>query len=247
MKTKPTIAILQNPGNHFLFELADKLTLPCLAKITNDYQYYLTIIDDKLALIENHKNSQPLIIDFTSRKNFIRTNSSWRQELIARACGVKAGYRPSIIDATAGFGEDAIVLASIGCKVTMVERSSILIALLDDALQRLNKTISSPLDIELIHADSINYLTTCEFKPDVIYLDPMFPTRQKSALVKKKMRILRDLVSEDADSQTLFAIAKQRARKRLVVKRPKLAPTIDETKPDISFTGSSCRFDVYML
>ncbi|WP_445775347.1 class I SAM-dependent methyltransferase, partial [Shewanella sp.] len=45
-----------------------------------------------------------------------------RGQSIAKAVGLKQGVTPTVVDGTAGLGRDAFVLASLGCKVIMVER-----------------------------------------------------------------------------------------------------------------------------
>ena len=97
--------------------------------------------------------------------------------------------------------------------------------------------------------DAITYLAKLPKTkyPDVIYLDPMFPSRSKSALNKKSMRILKEIVGKDSDSDQLLKIALKTALKRVVVKRPKLAPHLAGKKPDITYRGKSSRFDVYLI
>lgn len=103
-------------------------------------------------------------------------------------------------------------------------------------------------NLQLIAQDGLNYLEQLSEldKPEVIYLDPMYPHRTKSALVKKEMRILRHLVGNDQDAQMLCQQALQKAKKRVVVKRPRIAEPL-LAKPDIVFSGSNSRFDVYLI
>jgi len=178
-----------------------------------------------------------------------------KNQLIAKAVGIKSTEKLFVLDVTAGLGRDAFVLATLGCDVLMCERSKIIYALLEDGLKRAEKEEwFRALSLKLICIDAIDYLQTITetlsptptFIPDVIYIDPMFPERTKSALVKKEMRILREVVGDDVDSEKLFQLALTVAKKRVVVKRSALAPTITEDKPDIIFKGSSSRFDVYL-
>ena len=110
-----------------------------------------------------------------------------RGQDIAKAVGLKHGFTPNVLDATAGLGRDAFVLATLGCHVTMMERMPIVAALLEDGLERA-KLSSEVNDItermNLIHASSIENMSLAT-RPDVIYLDPMYPHREKSAAVKK--------------------------------------------------------------
>lgn len=195
-------------------------------------------------------NSTKLIyIDFLSGKINYRRKQSGR-ELLARAVGIKGNYRPTIIDATAGLGRDGFMLACWGCKVLMLERSPVIAALLQDGLTRAfaDPELAKQLSIQLINIDAQIYfakLSSDQF-PDVIYLDPMHPTRTKSALVKKEMRIVREIVGEDADADVLLLAALKHTKNRVVVKRPRLAPPLANLKPDFTIEGKQQRFDVYL-
>lgn len=173
-----------------------------------------------------------------------------RGEAVAKAVGIKSGYLPDVVDATAGLGRDAFVLASVGCKVRMLERNSVVAALLDDGLRRgyNDAEIGGWLKerLTLLHASSLSALSEIQFRPDVVYLDPMFPHRQKSALVKKEMRVFQSLVGEDLDADGLLAPACELAKKRVVVKRPGYAPYLAARKPQASVTTKSHRFDLYV-
>ena len=173
-----------------------------------------------------------------------------RGEAVAKAVGIKGDYLPTVIDATAGLGRDAFVLACVGCKVTLVERNPIVAALLEDGLNRAyqDAEIGGFMQERMQLADIRSILEFPQEQPiaDVVYLDPMYPHKQKSALVKKEMRVFQHLVGEDLDADIFFAPAKQLARKRVVVKRPDYAPFIAEQKPDFSQETKNHRFDVYL-
>lgn len=172
-----------------------------------------------------------------------------RGEAIAKAVGVKGYYLPTVIDATAGLGRDAFVLASIGCQVTMFERHPVVAALLADGLDRAyqDPTIGQLLQkqLRLIYNSSLHGLSLYQDKPDVVYLDPMFPHRQKSALVKKEMRIFQQLVGSDLDAEELLEPARRLAKKRVVVKRPDYAPFLANQKPTAEIKTKNHRFDIY--
>lgn len=199
-------------------------------------------------------NSKPdICIDFASASNnYRRLHGGGRGQAIVKAVGLKTyGLPLVIIDATAGLGQDAFVLACVGCKVTMFERSPVIAELLADALNRGSATaeISGIIaNMQLIHGDAIQLLNSLASHqyPDVIYLDPMFPLRNKTSLVKKQMRILKELVGEDLDADQLLAIACSVAKRRVVVKRPKNAPFLNNITPHASQVGKSNRFDIYM-
>lgn len=173
-----------------------------------------------------------------------------RGEAVAKAVGIKGDYLPTVIDATAGLGRDAFVLASIGCRVKLVERHPVVRALLEDGLQRAyqDADIGSFMQerMILIDARTIDELSPEREFADVVYLDPMYPHKQKSALVKKEMRVFQHLIGADLDSDSFFAPAKQLAHKRVVVKRPDYAPYLDNQTPDFSHTTKNHRFDVYL-
>lgn len=172
-----------------------------------------------------------------------------RGEAVAKAVGIKGGYLPSVIDATAGLGRDAFVLASLGCRVRMLERHPVVAALLDDGLQRgyQNAEIGGWLRerLTLIHASSLDALGEMQDKPDVIYLDPMYPHKQKSALVKKEMRVFQTLVGADNDADGLLEPARRLAKKRVVVKRPDYAPPLAGIATQSAIVTKSHRFDIY--
>ena len=182
-----------------------------------------------------------------------------RGQPLARAVGLKHGANPSVVDATAGLGRDAYVLANLGAPVTMIERSPILAALLEDGLKRLaaepELSEMTERQLHLVHANAIDWLLQqakqSDNRPDVVYMDPMYPHRSKSALVKKEMRALRALVGDDEDSAQLLHAARQCALKRVVVKRPKGAPVISDgnnaSLPSGNVQSKNTRYDIYTV
>jgi 16S rRNA (guanine1516-N2)-methyltransferase len=175
-----------------------------------------------------------------------------RGQTIAKAVGLKGGNNPSVVDATAGLGRDAFVLASLGCQVTMVERSAVVAALLADGLKRaaadaeIGQWIGQRM--RLVQSDAISWMNELDESdfPDVVYLDPMFPHKQKSALVKKEMRLFQKLLGLDEMAGELLTAALRIAKKRVVVKRPDHAPCLSDRKPTMQIKGKKHRFDVYV-
>ncbi len=179
-------------------------------------------------------------------------------QAIAKAAGLNKGATPTILDGTAGLGRDAFVLASLGCKVQMVERHPVVAALLDDGLQRAKQDpeIGGWVGerMSLIHASSHTALDDLAqdesfTKPDVVYLDPMYPhpeNKKKSALVKKEMRVFQSLVGADLDADNLLQPALTLATKRVVVKRPDYANWLADQKPTMAIETKKNRFDVYV-
>ncbi len=171
-----------------------------------------------------------------------------RGQDIAKAIGLKHGFAPHVLDATAGLGRDAFVLASLGCQVTLMERMPVVAALLDDGLARakLNNDVCDIANsMQLIHSSAIEDMNLAS-QIDVIYLDPMYPHREKSAAVKKEMRVFQSLVGEDLDADSLLAPALELAKYRVVVKRPNYAPPLADKKPSMSIKMKKNRFDVYV-
>lgn len=172
-----------------------------------------------------------------------------RGEAVAKAVGIKGSYLPDVVDATAGLGRDAFVLAALGCKVRMIERNPVVAALLDDGLARgyRDEEIGPWLQerMTLLHGSSLTALSEISPRPQVVYLDPMYPHRQKSALVKKEMRVFQGLVGADEDADGLLEPARRLATKRIVVKRPDYAPPMADIPAQAAVTTKSHRFDIY--
>ncbi len=206
-----------------------------------------------------HKHDEPKLdgisVDFVSgavahRRKF----GGGRGQSIAKAVGLKQGVTPTVVDGTAGLGRDAFVLASLGCKVIMVERHPVVAALLEDGLRRAyeDAEIGEWMRdlMSLFHGSSISALADAAQSSgteiDVVYLDPMYPHREKSALVKKEMRVFQTLVGADLDADGLLAPAMALATKRVVVKRPDYAEDLDGVKPSMVIATKKNRFDVYV-
>lgn len=197
---------------------------------------------------------KPLSVDFAAGKAAHRRQfGGGRGQLVAKACGLAKGVTPSIVDATAGLGRDAFVLASLGACVLLIERVEAIAALLEDGLRRAAK---APAIAEIVarmtlrHGDAVASLETliegAAFDPQVIHLDPMFPHREKSALVKKDMRLFRELAGDDDDSPRLLEAALDVATHRVVVKRPRKAPPIEGPAPQHVLEGKTSRYDLYV-
>ncbi len=236
-------------------ELADKLALPLASVTDTTYPLLLVVTGERLELRQTGEGkSGPVYVDFISGKaDYRRREGGGRKETIARAVGRKGQFKPVVLDATAGLGRDAFVLACSGCRVTMCEQNPVLAALLEDGFDRAqgNADISEIINknINLQHGNSLEIMKKCRetTRPDVVYLDPMFPHRTKSALVKKEMQVLQQLLGEDQNGDQLLEQALITATKRVVVKRPSSAPALNETKPDIEYKTKKNRFNVYLV
>ena len=188
--------------------------------------------------------------------NYRRQKGGGKGQMIARAIGLNSLSAPYVLDATAGLGSDAFVLASLGCPVTMVERVPEVHALLADGLRvagawgsAKDQTLIAILKrMTLVESDAAKYMQTLEDtkKPEVVYLDPMFPLRTKSVQVKKEMHVLQQLIGKDVDADLLLQTAQECAQKRVVVKRPRIAPFLAGLEPNYTLEGRSNRYDVYL-
>lgn len=186
-----------------------------------------------------------------------RKKGGGKEQMIAKAIGLRNGVSLNVLDATAGLGRDAFVLASLGCRVTLLERSPFVHALLEDGLERARRFAGTEdpellkilARMQLVGSDALNYMESIQLKnrPDVVYLDPMFPPRTKSALVKKEMQVLHQLLGAEQVSEGLLETALKITRHRVVVKRPRVAPALSGAAPSHIMEGKRNRFDVYAL
>ena len=227
--------------------LATQLGLP----LDGEAEFSLQIGDQGLQLQEHGPGAAGAVrVDFVEGAlAHRRLQGGGTGQMIAKAVGIQPGVRPSILDATAGLGRDAFVLAQLGCEVTMIERQPLIAALLADGIQRgLADGEVAPImeRMHLLVGNAIALMQPWEKDaPQVIYVDPMFPHRDKSSLVKKEMRVFRPLVGDDDDAPQLLQAALALATHRVVVKRPRKAPCIAGATPSYVLEGKSSRFDIY--
>ncbi len=214
----------------------------------------LCLTTARLELRDMSTTMGPVYVDFLrGTLGYRRHHGGGRKQPLAKAIGLKHGATPTVLDATAGLGRDAFILASLGCHVQMVERSGTVAALLYDGLQRARQDAEIGTwvteRLQLIYQDAQIWLHQQPLTqhPEVIYLDPMYPHRQKSALVKKEMRLFRAVVGNDSDASSLLKTALECACRRVVVKRPKKAPTLNGRQPSFAIQSENTRFDVYIL
>lgn len=229
--------------------------LPLLRKKSDKFDLLLLFHDDLIELYDKRLNTE-LSIDFLKGSLAHRQQyGGGRGQAIAKAIGLKSAVTPSVLDTTAGLAGDAFVLANLGCTITMIERSAIIHCLIENALQRasLNDTFTPILNqgFNLINQDAIEYINeqrvTDNTAPDVIYIDPMYPDRKKSALVKKDMQILQRLHKKDDNASELLNTALMYAAKRVVVKRPMQAETLNNKIPNTCIKSKKTRYDIYTI
>lgn len=238
--------------------LADSLGVPNLGVVRprdiRDFPVLLFLDEQGLGLQMTGKGAPgPVRAEFvTGKMGYRREHGGGAGQLVAKAVGLqKTRAALHVVDATAGLGQDAFVLASLGCTVTLFERNPVIHALLADGLARAALNVDCAAIVErmrLLEGSSIEWLARPGTEAaDVVYLDPMFPHRDKSALVKKEMQVFRTIVGDDEDSAQLLAAALERARYRVVVKRPRKASAIEGAEPTTRIEGKSSRYDVYAI
>lgn len=196
----------------------------------------LALTDGRLELVE----------DFAELLPRLRPDRLGR-ELLVRAARVRGAEAPTVVDATAGLGEDSLLLAAAGFTVTLCERDATIAALLADALERAaNEPLLAPIvsRMRLVEGDSTEVLASLPAPPDVVYLDPMFPGRTKSAAVKKKFQLLHHLEPPCEDADTLLAAALAACPRKVVVKRPVKAEPLAGARPSHAVSGKAVRYDV---
>ena len=232
--------------------LAKQLNLPLTAYGDTKFDLLVVVTDHYLGLdIPAAQWKQPFYIDFSQAQlRYRQQHASFKSEHIARAMGCKPEDQAVIVDATAGLGRDSFILASLGYSVILIEQSQLIFLLLENAYQRSLQQVDLQTIFarwKLYNCSAETFLSTYTHPIDIVYLDPMFPERTKSAAVKKDMQILQQLALATSDAEALFNLAISCARKRVVVKRPRLSNFITATKPNFSLTGKSTRFDIYLV
>ena len=160
---------------------------------------------------------------------------------LVKAIGFK-GEPLTIWDVTAGWGQDAFLLALLGCFVTAIEKQDLVFFLLKEGLAHANPLKTG--SIQCVHSNSINYLNNTLKNPEVIYMDPLFG-KEKKSLSRKPLRILQTLVHEDKpETKKLFQECLKKAQKRVVVKRHRLQTPLKGPLL-CSFKGRAVCYDVF--
>jgi len=256
MKDQLTICIDSSIVEVSATQLAERLSLNILPIHEAATPFVLNYKEGCTELIDQESNTA-IHVDFLSGSLAHRKKYGGGQgQAIAKAIGIKKYKLPlNILDVTTGLAKDAFVLACLGCSVTMVERHPIIAELVRNALEQAEKADEfqkiKQQEFKLIETDATHYLKSLINLPDVIYMDPMYPERKKSAAVKKNMQILQKLIGHNIDKETdesnLFELALKTAKKRVVVKRPKGAASISDSPPTMTIESKITRYDVYVL
>lgn len=240
--------------------LATELGLPYHDNALSSFPFMLAVTPDHLELrMTGEGATGSVYVNFTGGALAHRLRfGGGRGQPLARAVGLKKGAMPRVLDATAGLGRDAFVLASLGCTVHMIERSPISMALLRDGLQRacgetmipgdfaIGEMVKNRMKLTFGNAPTIMHQLHDSERPEVVYLDPMYPHRTKSAQVKKEMRAFQLVIGQDTDAPELLAAALRCARQRVVVKRPRLAPPLAGPTANLAIESRNTRYDVYL-
>jgi len=244
------LAVLQSDDKAESQALADKLSVPLYESVHKKTaeDFFLTWRDGELKLLDKELLKKGgLSVDIFPRHGEQRSWPAPKEGALAQAIGRKT---KTVVDATTGWAQDSLHIFRMGYDLRCIERSPIMLALLEDAFIRLEQVdwmrrleLSSP---ELLAGNAIDVLASLKEAPDCIYIDPMFPPkRKKSALPKKSMLILRDLLGDDMDREALFDAAMAATSKKVVVKCPDHAAPLGG-RPMESFGSKLLRYDVYL-
>lgn len=231
-------------------QLAERLNVPLYQVLNSEIPeaFFLSWRDDTLKLLDREMLKQGgLAVDIHPRQGEQHSFPAPKQGPLAQALGRKT---KTVVDATTGWAQDSLHIFRMGYDLLCIERSPLMAELLTDGFNRLSqqdwmkkRNLQPPI---LRAGNAIDLLTSLDVAPDCVYLDPMFPPkRKKSALAKKSMRVLRDLLGDDHDKERLFEAALKTAGKRVVVKSPDYAEPLGG-KPHESFQGKLLRYDVYL-
>jgi len=231
-------------------EFAEQLAVPLYDVVDKKTaeDFFLTWRNGELKLLDKDLLKKGgLSVDIAPRHGEQRSWPAPKEGALAQAIGRKT---KTVIDATTGWAQDSLHIFRMGYDLQCIERSPIMLALLEDAFKRLEQVdwmqrlnLSAP---QLLAGNAIDVLANLESAPDCIYIDPMFPPkRKKSALPKKSMLILRDLLGDDLDREALFDAAFSATAKKVIVKCPDHAEPLGG-KPTESFGSKLLRYDVYL-
>ena len=244
------------------------------AKLNQKRLQQLSGDSEQAILLLDNKNQLSLLVDGLSvapewDKLQRRVVSAGRKsELLLQAAKITAGSQ--VIDATAGFGQDSLILASSGAQVIMLEQQPIMALLLLAEQQRMSlqpnwQKLMSRLTI--VNTDALaffnsKFITIDSNNIDVIYLDPMFPENSyqdrktgKGAKVNKQMQALHQLAAPPtiAQEQQLLQRAQHLIKNneqqsgRVIVKRPVQAPLFANQAATESWHNAALRFDGYFI
>lgn len=204
---------------------------------------------------EGPGHAAPTRVDFLDPALLYRLKTTGKRQGLGRALGLASHPAPFVLDATAGLGRDSLAMAALGCRVLLMERSAVIFALLEDGLARARAAADAELDrllpnMELQQGEARDRCVAISRgeapRPDVIYLDPMFPPRNKLARVKKDIALLHTLLGSEPDVDSLLDVALAAAGRRVVLKRPAGGKGPARRAADFTVEGKTASFDVYL-
>lgn len=241
MKDNITVCLKKGGNKDQAVSLANKLSVT----VSSEMGKGLTVLFDSKGTSLSGKNLN-FQADFEEMLHRL-TDGRLQHEMLVKAS--KSEEKGKAIDATAGMGEDGILLAAAGYDVTMYEQNMVVAALLKDALRRAKKhpvlkDIVSRM--HLVEGDSIELLPKVLDEIDLIYLDPMFPEKQKSSLTGKKMQLIQQMEAPCDNAEELFSAALQVQAKKIIVKRPLKSEFLAGKEPNHSLPGKAIRYDIYV-
>ena len=251
----------QNAAEQLAIEIGldiDALDPSQQCNINSPPDYHLNIGPEGLSLLPLPRSMHgPIMCQFEHGANSHRRKyGGGNGQAIAKAVGLSGKFSPNVLDLTAGLGGDSFVLAGLGCRVKLLERNAIVHSLLRDGFLRAQHAAQYDSGLadaisrmQLHNTDAQRFLTelTPDKYEDMIYMDPMFPERKKRAKVKKEMQAFHQIVGADQDATDLLPLALERARYRVVIKRPAKAAFLGGRQPSYSLEGKSTRFDIFAL
>lgn len=230
-------------------EMSMELGVPIIepSQLIEDGHLYLNYTEDGLILTDGNLSLKGDLSDMARR---VKKNNL-QSEMLVKAAKIKdSDHRLTAIDATAGMGEDSLLLAAAGFTVYLYEYDPVIAALLEDSLLRArgNAELSAIAGRMILKKeDSIRALENLDFRPDVVLLDPMFPERNKSALIKKKFQLLQKLESPCSDEVDLLNSAIKANPHKIVIKRPLKGPKLANAKVSYSLEGKAIRYDCIVI
>lgn len=261
------ITVLENQYLHVAQQLANKTGLPLVPPQSaqkpdtthNNEHWQLQLDANDLRIVR--PDGLAMSVNFINSKAQRRSNEkNILQQPLSKALGIKAFKKrseraPTVVDGTAGLGQDAWLIARLGCSVTLIEQSPVLSTMLEFAVQKALAHDDYQSTARLLNVEKANashYLATnTNSAADIVFLDPMYPARRKQALVKKEMQMLHELVGPDNNNEQLLSSALNHARYRVIVKRPKsaefLTGTEDWSGQLTSVSSPNTRFDIYHI
>ncbi len=228
-------------------KLASNLNIPLVRDIPREKESFKLCFGEGKVFLQG--GGMELVPDFTDLCDRVKPGRL-NTEVLVKACKIKGDNNTTVFDATAGLGEDSFILAAAGFNVILYEKDPVIYELLLNSWERGRKDPKIGAILSRMHiysGDSTEALSMLTEKPGVVLLDPMFPERKKSGLIKKKFQLLQKLESPCDDEESLMAAALKGAGKRIVIKRPAKGPDLAGRVPDFSYPGKAVRYDCILI